>query len=194
MSDESRTDLEALEPCPRPSDALYFEVVEAAALSTDGYGAILDLCTRAYRKPFAQYLEPHVAPTHMLAYCDGQLVAHALWVTRWFQIDTSPLLRTAYVEAVATDPGYQGRGFASALMRRLVTEVASYDLAGLGPSDPAFYTRLGWHTWRGPLSIRTERSLQRTPTGRVMVHALPNTPPFDLAAPLSAEWRHGALW
>lgn len=177
-----------------PSRELRFEVVEAAALTADGYGLILDLCTRAYRKPFAQYLEPHVDPTHILAYHNSKPVAHALWVTRWFQIDGSPLLRTAYVEAVATDPAYQGRGFASRLMHQLIDEVADYDLAALGPSDPAFYTRLGWQTWCGPLAIRIEGGTRPTPDGRVMVHFLPKTPAVDLAAPLSAEWRRSALW
>lgn len=193
MSNEIRSEISGRTTQPNQG-ALSFEVVEAAALPAAHYGALLDLCTRAYEKHFAPYLEPLVEPTHVLAYYEGTLVAHALWVTRWLQIGESPLLRTAYVEAVATEPAYQGRGFASALMRHLVTQVQAYDLAALGPSDPAFYTRLGWQLWRGPLFVRTARGVELTPGERVMVHALPNSLPLDLDAPISVEWRPGEIW
>jgi RNA polymerase-binding transcription factor len=56
-----------------------------------------------------------------------------MWVTRSLQ-STGRALRTAYVEAVATYPGHRRRGFASALLTRLVEEVGDYDLAALSPS------------------------------------------------------------
>jgi len=46
-----------------------------------------------------------------------------MWVTRWLQPGDGSSLRTAYVEMVATDPGYQGRGFATKIIRRLMEEI-----------------------------------------------------------------------
>jgi aminoglycoside 2'-N-acetyltransferase I len=133
--------------------------------------------------------------THLLGVVDGVLTSHALWYTRWLQAGDGPLLRTAYIEDVATEEPYRGRGYASMLMRRLAEEVKEYDLAALSPSDSAFYTRLGWELWRGPLCIRTAAGLLPSPPDEeVMILRLPQTPALDVYAPLSAEWRVGELW
>jgi hypothetical protein len=85
-------------------------------------------------------------------------------------------------------------------MRRLAEAIADqsircdFDLGALSPSDDGFYVRLGWETWRGPLSIRTATGSMPTPEDRVMILCLPGTPDLDLDAPLSAEWRDGELW
>jgi aminoglycoside 2'-N-acetyltransferase I len=103
-------------------------------------------------------------------------------------------LRTAYVEAVATEPAFQRRGFATAVMQRVAHAIGDFDLGGLSPSEVGFYERLGWELWRGPLSIRSAAGLIPTPNERVMILRLPRTPPLDLHSPLSAEWREGELW
>lgn len=126
---------------------------------------------------------------------DGVLVGHALWVARWLQAGRGPLLRTAFVEAVATDPAYRGQGYATQTMRTLTARPSLiYDLAGLSTGSPGFYARLGWQSWRGPLFVRTEVGLLATPTDSVMILSLPHTPRLDLDGPLSAEWRVGELW
>ena len=133
----------------------------------------------------------------MLAFQAGELVSHAAWVTRWLQVgidENAPLLRTAYVEGVASAPHQQGKGYASATMRYLATQVQGFDLAALSPSDPAFYARLGWELWLGPLFIRTGQTLLPTADDQVMILRLSHTPPLDLTQPLSAEWRPGELW
>jgi aminoglycoside 2'-N-acetyltransferase I len=56
---------------------------------------------------------------HFLAYQGGQLVSHAMVTTRWLQPEGQPLLKTAYIDAVATLPTHQGQGHGSTLMRRL---------------------------------------------------------------------------
>ena len=69
--------------------------------------------------------------------------------------------------------------------------------ACLFASSPSFavtYARLGWEFWRGPLFIRRADRLIPTPDEDVMILRLPKTPPLDLEAPLSAEWREGELW
>ena len=155
---------------------------------------ILALCTRAYQVDFEVFYHTFIDPTHVLAYLDGQLVSHALWVERWLQPQDLPALRTAYVEAVATEPEYQGRGLASGLLRFLATQIQAYDLGGLSPSAASFYERLGWESWRGLLYIRAETGLMLTPEEEVMILRLPRTPSLDLDTSLSAEWREGELW
>jgi aminoglycoside 2'-N-acetyltransferase I len=126
------------------------QVISGRNLSPAQRAAALYLCTRAYAEDYAPFLRSFPDPVHVLASVDGVLVSHALWITRWLQCDGGPLLRTAYVEAVATDPAHRGRGFATAVMRALQAQLLDFDLAVLCPFDERWYTRLGWERWRGP--------------------------------------------
>lgn len=172
---------------------LSIQIIDGADLPVATRAAILRLCTAAYGEDFAPYLI-YPAPVHVLGYRGAALVSHAMWVPRWLQVGAAPPLRTAYVEAVATEPAHQGCGYASALMRRLAAAIGDFALGALSPSDESFYARLGWERWRGPLAIRTADGGLATPDEEVMILRLPATPPLDLAAPLSAEWRDGELW
>jgi predicted N-acetyltransferase YhbS len=105
------------------------------------------------------------------------------------------VLRTGYIELVATDPQWQGHGFASALLRAAVADLAAFELGALSPSDDAFYSRLGWERWRGPLSVRLGSTAEPTPDEEIMVLRTPRTPPWlTLDMPLSCEWREGEVW
>lgn len=170
----------------------YFKL-PGAHLSPQERREILALCSRAFRTNYAPIYATFPNPTHILASQDGKLVSHALWITRWLQCGNSPLLRTAYVEAVATDPLYQGKGFASGVMRELQANILDYELGCLSPANYSLYERLGWELWRGPVSIRTNKGLVSTPY-EVMVLHLQRTPTLDLDGPISAEWRPGELW
>jgi aminoglycoside 2'-N-acetyltransferase I len=156
---------------------------------------IVSLCNRAYEKDMRLILETFVGATHVLGYSNDLLVCHALWVTRYLQAGTNPLMRTAYVEAVATEAKYRRRGFASAVMKHLTGEVQDYDLAALSPFSVEYYQRLGWELWQGPLFIRTKDNLVPClDDEEVMIFRLPKTPLLDLTTSLSAEWRKGELW
>ncbi len=157
---------------------------------------ILAVCESAYEEPMAPYLADIGPGVHAVGRIDGRLATHAMLVTRTLQMTGRRALRTAYVEMVATAPSLQGRGYASALLRDLVTQLGDYDLAALSPSDEGFYARLGWELWRGPLSVRTDRGLEASPDDEaVMILRLARTPPdLDLDAPLSVEWRPGEVW
>jgi aminoglycoside 2'-N-acetyltransferase I len=124
----------------------------------------------------------------------AQLISHALWITRRLQINAGPILRTAYVEAVATDEKFRGRGFATAIMQRLAEEIQDYEIGGLSPADTTLYARLGWEFWQGPLFTRAKDGLVPNPGEAVMILRLPNTPDIDLYAPLSIEWQKGEVW
>jgi aminoglycoside 2'-N-acetyltransferase I len=180
----------------QPRRSWEIHVRSSAELSSEARDEILALCDRAYGEDLRAAFDEFVEPVHVLATVEGTIVSHALWVTRWLAPAGSAPLRTAYVEAVATDPARERRGFASAVMHTLVSRVAAFQLAALSPSDrgQALYGRLGWETWIGPLSIRRGADVIETPEESVMIYRLPGSPPLDLAEPLSAEWRPGELW
>ena len=52
------------------------------------------------------------------------------------------MLKTAYVDAVATLPAVQGQGYGSALLRHLAQNIDDYEIACLQTDIPAFYQRL----------------------------------------------------
>jgi aminoglycoside 2'-N-acetyltransferase I len=170
-------------------------VVRGECLSDQEKANIISFCTRAYEEDMQPFFNTFPNPTHVLGTYNGLLVSHALWVTRYVQVGTRPVLKTAYVEAVATEKAYRNRGFATAIMKRLACEIQDYDLAALSPFSAAYYQRLGWELWQGPLSIRTENGLLPSPTEeQVMILRLAGTPDLDLSAPISVEWREGEVW
>jgi aminoglycoside 2'-N-acetyltransferase I len=138
-----------------------------------------------------------VGGLHVLGYDGSELVSHAVATTRWLQPAGHPPLATAYVDAVSTLPSHQGRGHATAVMRRLAREVAGdHAIACLETELAGFYERLGWEPWRGPLAGRhDDGTLVPTPEqSGVMVLRLPGTPVLDLDALLTIECQPRRIW
>jgi len=140
--------------------------------------------------------EHAIGGLHFVLDLDGEIVAHASVVERELHVDGRPL-RTGYVEAVATAPTRQGAGHGS----RVMGEVSAYirdrfELGALGTGRQTFYERQGWRTWSGPSAVRTTDGLHPTPEddGSIMVLATPTSPPLELGAPISCEWRPGDVW
>ena len=173
---------------------LKVEVVHADQLSSQQVAEIHALCNRAYKEDLEPLFRTFTDTTHVLGWWDSAIVSHAMWVTRWLQPGDQPPLRTAYVEMVATEPEFRGRGFAATVMRRLARVIHDFPLGGLSPAETTLYEKLGWVFWQGPLYIRTPDGLLSTPEESVMILRLPRTPHLDLTLPLSAEWREGELW
>ncbi len=137
-----------------------------------------------------------VGGVHFVLELDVEIVGHAAVVEREIHVG-GRALRTGYVEAVATAPERQGMGLGSIVM----TDVSEYirdgfELGGLGTGRQSFYGRLGWQVWAGPTSVRTADGDRRTPDedGSVMVLETPTSPPLDLSAPISCDWRPGDVW
>ena len=126
------------------SDDLAFELAHVAAMDSAQWREIVDMCSVAYGEDFDDLLRVLPGTTHVLARKGSRLVSHVCWVTRWLQPAPGRPLRTAYVEVVATAPGFQCRGYASAVMRRIEAEIAGYELGALSPARPSLYRRLGW--------------------------------------------------
>ncbi len=133
---------------------------------------------------------------HVVLDVEGEIVAHAAVVERALEIAGDPV-RTGYVEAVATAPAHQGRGHGTRVMGEIDAHIRDrFELGALGTGEHGFYARLGWETWAGPASVRTTSGEVRTPDeeGFIMVLRTPTSPPFDLSAAISCEWRPGDVW
>ncbi len=135
--------------------------------------------------------------THFLLESDGTIVGHASVVTRDIHVDGVPLV-TAYVEAVATDPGRQRQGLGSQVMRAVgdFIDAGVWQLAALGTGSQTFYERLGWRVWGGPSFVRTPDGDVPTPDedGYIMFRLTPRSPQLREDAPISCEWRPGDVW
>jgi aminoglycoside 2'-N-acetyltransferase I len=133
---------------------------------------------------------------HVVLDVAGEIVAHASVVERELHVAGRPL-RTGYVEAVATAPAHQRRGYGTQVMRAIGEEIrAEFELGALGTGEIAFYERLGWRVWLGPTSVRIANGERRTldEDGGIMVLLTPLTPTLGLDEPISCEWRPGDVW
>ena len=160
---------------------------------------IAELCnaandTDAFRDLFVVYVRS--GGRHVLGFDhDGVLASHAVVTTRWVQPRGHPPQRTAFVDAVATDPARQHVGLATEVMRRLGREIDDFALGCLQTDRRGFYERVGWELWHGPLAGRRDGELVPTPHQQgVMVLRLPSTPPLDPGGPLSIEWQPDRFW
>jgi aminoglycoside 2'-N-acetyltransferase I len=168
--------------------------LSSTALTPGVTAAILELCDSSYGQSMETYFEALGRGEHLLGWHDGDLVTHLMWVTRWLQPGNQALLRTAYVELVATVPAARRRGYATLLLEYFPSQVQDFELAALSPATENLYARLGWRPWQGPLAARTDHGLVPTPDEEVMILALPHTPMLYLTLPLSIEWRAGEVW
>jgi aminoglycoside 2'-N-acetyltransferase I len=174
-------------------DMLSTEELTAAVRSE-----VMEVCVAAHNKEDFRNLFRIYIPSggrHFLAYRGSELVSHAVVTTRWVQPEGQPVLRTAFVDAVSTLPKYQGRGYASAAMRRLAAEIDDFEIGCLQTDRVTFYDRLGWQVWPGPLAGRSDEGLIPTPEQRgVMVYRLPLTPALDMNMLLTIERQPARIW
>ena len=179
-------------------EAIIITSTQTEDLSDATRAAIIQVCVAAHQEEDFKNLFSYVPAGgwHFLAYHDKQLVSHALVTTRWLQPECQPLLKTAYIDAVATLPAYQGLGYGSALMRQLASDIdREYVIACLETDRETFYERLGWQTWRGPLAGRSEQGLIPTPDQcGVMVLQLSQTPLLNLDSALTIECQTERIW
>ncbi len=174
---------------------LNVRTVRSEDLSHDQREGLVSLCSAAFGLDMRMHMSLSHS-LHVIGYLDGEPVSHASRVTRWLQPGTPRPLRTAYVESVVTFPGYQGRGYATTVMRRLQEEIQDYELGALATGKPDFYARLGWEPWRGPLAVREvhDGSALAKTDDSIMVLYLPKTPSLNFDSLMTVEWRPGEIW
>lgn len=125
----------------RDDEALALRLLRTSELDEATRAAVIGVCVDAHREPDLQNLFAYLPPDglHVLASLGLHLVGHAVVTTRWLQPQGLPVLRTAYVDAVAVSPSHHGRGVGSAVMRQLASAVGDYDRVMILrlPSTPA---------------------------------------------------------
>lgn len=172
-------------------------VLPTEALTPADRSAVIDVCNAANETEAFWQLFGFIPSggLHALVHHGDRLVSHAVASTRWVEPDGLPVLRTAYLDAVATHPEVQGRGYSSAGLRRLAAAIGDADIGCLQTDIAPFYERLGWELWRGPLAGRGRDGLIPTPeqTG-VMILRLSKTPALDLDARLTIEQQPARIW
>jgi aminoglycoside 2'-N-acetyltransferase I len=180
------------------TDDIILTAAKTEELSASVRKSIVALCAAAHDEPDFYKLFTYVPSGgwHFLAHRGGELVSHAMVTTRWLQPAGLGVLKTAWVDAVSTAPGLQGRGYGSAVMSCLASSVSGeYEIGGLQTDIPGFYTPLGWEEWRGPLAGRCEEGLVPTPEqAGVMILRHPLTPPLDLHTLLTIECQSERIW
>jgi aminoglycoside 2'-N-acetyltransferase I len=170
-------------------------------LTPSDIATIRDLLVAAFGEDDEGAFDEHdwehaIGGMHFVLDLDGTVIGHASVVDRELHAE-GRALRTGYVEAVAVAPDRQGSGYGSQLMGDVAAWIKDrYELGALGTGRHTFYQRLGWRTWKGPSSVRTAEGTQRTPDedGYILVLETPSSPPLDLSAPISCEWRPGDVW
>jgi aminoglycoside 2'-N-acetyltransferase I len=158
--------------------------------------SIIHVCRTAHQEDDFTHLFSYIPSggIHVLAYREQELVSHAVATTRWLQPEGLPVLRTAYVDAVATLPAYQGQGIGSRVMRHLASLIADFEIACLETDRVSFYAQVGWELWRGPLAGRRASELLPTPDQKgIMILRLARTPPLDIDRLLVIEY-DGRIW
>lgn len=169
-------------------------------LSSEKVAALLELFRAAWGDNSEEFTDEdwdHAqGGVHFILEEEGAIVAHASVVERELQT-SGHHLATGYVEAVATRPVHQRRGYGSALMREVDEHIdQTFELGALDTGSSAFYERQGWMVWKGPTFVRTDSGLLRTAgeDGQVLVRLTPTSPELDLSAPISCDWRPGDVW
>ncbi len=173
------------------------------ALTAADVSAVRELLDAAFAddgEGFAETDWEHaVGGRHYLLDLDGSIVSHAAVVVRVLEVGGRSL-RTGYVEAVATAPPMQGRGYGTIVMEAASADIrAAFELGALSTARPAFYERLGWQSWLGPSLVRTTDGPVSTldDDGALMVLTTPGTPvdpALDRSASISCDWRSGDVW
>ena len=178
------------------SESIMVTSARTEDLNAETRASIIHVCRTAHQEDEFTHLFSYIPSggIHVLAYREQELVSHAVATMRWLQPEGLPLLRTAYIDAVATLPAYQGQGIASTLMRHLATVLSDFEMACLQTERVSFYARLGWEVWRGPLAGRRATELLPTPDQQgVMILRLARTPPLDIDRLLVIEY-DGRIW
>jgi aminoglycoside 2'-N-acetyltransferase I len=175
-------------------------IVITSALTEDLNAAtrdsIIQVCIMAHHEDDFKNLFSYIPSDgiHILAYHKRDLVSHAVVTTRWLQPEGQRLLRTAYVDAVATLPAYQGQGIGSKVLRHLASVISDFEIACLETERESFYARVGWESWRGALAGRRETELLPTPDQKgIMILRLDRTPALDLDGSLTIQY-DGRIW
>ena len=172
---------------------VFFTQDAAPALLNDLHA----MCIRAFDGDFdPEDWEHALGGRHFVACQDDLPVSHASVVARILEVNGRPL-QTGYVEAVATEPDFQGNGFGALVVAEATRWISgSYEFGALGTDAYAFYQRFGWERWKGTTLVRDGDTVWRTQEAddAMMVLRCPPSNAIDLEGTLLCEARPGDDW
>jgi aminoglycoside 2'-N-acetyltransferase I len=174
---------------------LNISVVKTSDLTSGQIESIRSLMDDAFDDFADEDWDHALGGWHVIAN-DGEMVAHAAVVERLLGVGER-LVRTGYVEAVATTPTRQGQGVGTAVMRCIAeVVVAEFEMGALATGAHEFYERLGWERWQGPTFVRDGDALVRTADedDGIMILRCPPTESVDRSLPVSCDARTGDDW
>jgi len=137
-----------------------------------------------------------IGGVHVVAF-DGDLpVGHASVVTRSIYVGDAVYVG-GYLEAVAVDARYRGRGVGASVVGAADAVIHDrHPIAALSTSRHGFYERLGWERWLGPTYVVGADGWRRTEDEDDGVMALrpAGSPVNDLRARIAVDDRSGDAW
>lgn len=180
-----------------PADHWTVEEADSPDLAAADLSAIRRLMDAAFGDRFSEEDWKHALGGRHFFIRDyeGIIVSHAAVVGRTLETGGHHF-SSGYVEAVATQPEFQGRGLATTIMGAVAEFIRGRFELGALSGDPAFYQRLGWSRWRGATWCRDGERLTRTDDedGGVLVLLTQAGPPLDVQGDIAVEWRNGDVW
>ena len=181
------------------NETLRFSILRNRDLTDELKEEIISVCNAAFPEPFDKLMD-FIPPDgiHVTGYTSkGQMASHVLITKRNFVIGDNLNLKCAYIDAVATHPDHQGKGFGSQAMNKAMkTASGDFDIGGLSTFIHRWYGKLGWKEWKGSLFLNKEGEIIPTPEidGVVMIYEFEKTPPINVHSSLTACWRPGGGW
>lgn len=133
---------------------------------------------------------------HAIVVHRGSLIAHAAVIQRRL-LYRDLALRCGYVEAVAVQEDWRGKGLGNAVLDAAEQVIrGAYQLGALSASGAGerLYRPRGWLDWEGPTSVLAPSGILPTPDDDGSVFALPVAVDLDPQAPLVCDWRDGDVW
>ncbi len=166
--------------------------------TTDAFiNDLRELLAQAFGGRFSEDDWEHaLGGAHIAVRDSGILVSHAAVVPRLLYVG-DVVYSCGYVEAVATLPKMQRRGFASLAMREVNKLIESkYAIGALSSSTKDYYRKFGWEDWQGPSYIRTPDEWIRSESednGIMILNFEPHSD-LDLYARIACDVRSGDSW
>jgi len=176
--------------------------VQVRVVTSDGLGgaeraALRGLWDNAFGDRFNDTDADHAyGGVHVLVLDGGRPVAHGSAVPRSIRFGEGPWREVAYVEAVATAPGLQGRGLGRTVVLRLHEEIdARWEVAMLSTGRATgFYERLGWTRWQGTsFTLRADGPAEDGEHGGLMVRGH-RSAGIDVSGTVTCCDRSGDAW
>jgi aminoglycoside 2'-N-acetyltransferase I len=173
-------------------------VVDSEEITVATRASLRELWLRAFGDRFSDDDAEHAyGGVHVLGYDGERLIGHGSAVPRRIRFGEAPWRTVGYVEAVATEPLWQGRGIGTCVMKALHEQIASRWPAALLSTGPArgFYESLGWEPWRGTSYTKTGAAVVADDEhGGLMILRLDDSVAPDLSVAVTCEDRSGDAW